>query len=415
MPGRSTLAAAVLSSVLSLAGCGTADDPSAPSETASELQLPPQASPVAQDKVRHVAVCPGPNAPGDARCHARVVVDATGKPEATAAPTRGYFPADLYSAYGLGTLVTGKAWSWNGQTIAIVDAYDHPYAESDLAVYRSQFGLPPCTTANGCFHKIDQNGGTRYPPANCGWAQEIALDLQMASAICPSCKILLVEARSSSFTNLAAAVDRAYALGATAISNSYGAAESSSWATYAPHYSHPGAIITASSGDAGYGVELPAAYATVVAVGGTSLARASNARGWTEAAWSGAGSGCSAYVGKPSWQIDDSCTRRTVADVAAVADPATGVAVYDSYRCQGVQGWLVFGGTSVSAPIVASLYARAGNASSATAASLYASSAGLYDVASGSNGKCGGSYLCTAVTGFDGPTGNGTPQGTSAF
>ena len=135
-----------------------------------------------------------------------------------------------------------------------------------------------------------------------------------------------------------------------------------------------------------------------------------------ETAWSGAGSGCSAYVSKPSWQIDPGCSRRTVADVSAVADPSTGVAVYDSYAYQGQKGWFVVGGTSASAPIVASVYALAGNVSSLTYASgPYANTSSLNDVTSGSNGSCAGTYLCTAVAGYDGPTGLGTPIGTGAF
>jgi len=158
-------------------------------------------------------------------------------------------------------------------------------------------------------------------------------------------------------------------------------------------------------------VEFPAASQYVIAVGGTHLVRDGSARGWTETVWSGAGSGCSAYIAKPSWQADGGCARRTVADVAAVADPNTGVAVYDTYRLHP-GGWLVFGGTSVSAPIIGSVYALAGNTNQSL---LYSNSASLFDVISGSNGSCGGTYLCTGVVGFDGPTGNGTPNGIGAF
>ncbi len=352
-------------------------------------------------------VCPGPVF-GAARCHSLVVVDASGTPLATTAPA-GYGPADLQSAYALSA--TGGA----GQTVAIVDAYDDPYAESDLGVYRSQFGLPACTTANGCFRKVDQNGGTSYPRANASWSEEISLDVDMVSAICPSCRILLVEASSNSFANLSAAVDEAAKLGATEISNSYGGSEYSSETSDQSHYNHPGVAITVSSGDGGYGVEFPAASQYVTAVGGTSLARASNTRGWSETVWSGAGSGCSAYISKPTWQTDAGCARRTVADVAADADPNTGVAVYDSYAYRGAKGWLVFGGTSVASPIIASVYALAGNAGSVTYGSYpYAHTTSLFDVTSGSNGSCG-TYLCNGVAGYDGPTGNGTPNGTGAF
>ncbi|HTI21358.1 MAG TPA: peptidase S8, partial [Kutzneria sp.] len=253
--------------------------------------------------------------------------------------------------------------------------------------------------------------------ANGGWAQEISLDLDMASAICPKCNVLLVEASSASLTNLGAAVNTAVRLGANAVSNSYGGSESSSeTSSEGTYYNHPGVAITASSGDGGYGVEFPAASRYVTAVGGTSLTKASNSRGWSETAWSGAGSGCSGYVQKPSWQTDSGCARRTVADVSAVADPNTGVAVYDSTSYQGRKGWLVFGGTSVASPIIGSIYALAGNASSLNyASSIYSHTSALYDVSGGSNGSCGGTYLCTAVSGYDGPTGLGTPNGTGAF
>jgi subtilase family serine protease len=248
-----------------------------------------------------------------------------------------------------------------------------------------------------------------------GWAEEISLDLDMASAICPSCKILLVEAKTNSFANLSAAVDRAAALGATVISNSYGGGEYSGEVNDQSHYNHPGIAITVSSGDGGYGVEFPAASQYVTAVGGTTLTRNTSSRGFGETVWSGAGSGCSAYITKPSWQHDTGCARRTVADVSAVADPQTGVSVYDTFRLHP-GGWLVFGGTSVSAPIIASVYALAGNAASITYGSFsYSHLTSLFDIISGSNGSCSGSYLCSAVSGFDGPTGNGTPNGTGAF
>ncbi|HCI80947.1 MAG TPA: peptidase S8, partial [Ktedonobacter sp.] len=243
------------------------------------------------------------------------------------------------------------------------------------------------------------------------------LDLDMVSAICPNCHILLVEASSASLTNLGAAVNEAAKLGATEISNSYGGGESSSDTSYdTTYYNHPGIAITASAGDSGYGAQYPAASQYVTAVGGTSLTKASNARGWSETVWSGTGSGCSSYDPKPSWQTDSGCSHRTVGDVSAVADPNTGVAVYDSYVYQGASGWLVFGGTSVASPIIASVYALAGNATSVTYGSYsYSHTSSLNDVTSGSNGSCGGTYLCTGEPGYDGPTGNGTPNGTGAF
>jgi len=317
----------------------------------------------------------------------------------------GYTPCDLRAAYALTS--SGGV----GQTVAIVDAYDDPNAAADLAVYRAAYGLPACTTANGCFRKVDQNGGTNYPVANTGWAEEISLDLDMVSAVCPNCHILLVEASSNSLTNLLLAENRAASLGATVISNSWGASEFSSESLYDSYFKH-GIPITASSGDAGYAVEWPASSPYVTSVGGTSLVRAAGARGWAETAWSGAGSGCSAYEPKPAFQTDASCARRTVADLSALADPNTGVAVYDSYR---VSGWLVFGGTSVAAPVIASVYALAGNGSSISSAGYVYGHRVLNDVVSGSNGSCGGTYLCTAGPGYDGPTGLGTPNGTAAF
>ena len=362
-------------------------------------------------------VCDRPAA-GQAACEAWLSDRAT-----AAATPSGFGPADLRSAYNLTTSTTAGA----GQTIAIVDAYDDPTAFADVNVYRAQYGiaaLASCTpstikgSTTACFAKSNQSGGTSYPRANGGWAQEISLDLDMASAICPKCNVLLVEASSASLTNLGAAVNTAVRLGANAVSNSYGGSESSSeTSSEGTYYNHPGVAITASSGDGGYGVEFPAASQYVTAVGGTTLlTRASNSRGWSETAWSGAGSGCSGYVQKPSWQTDSGCARRTVADVSAVADPNTGVAVYDSTSYQGRKGWLVFGGTSVASPIIGSIYALAGNASSLSyASSIYSHTSALYDVSGGSNGSCGGTYLCTAVSGYDGPTGLGTPNGTGAF
>ena len=343
----------------------------------------------------------------EATCHSDVLIDDSGAELMLATPA-GLTPADLRDAYAIPS-------SSSTRMVAIVDAYDNPNAEDDLNVYRAQFGLPPCTTANGCFRKVDQSGGTSYPRGDVGWGQEIDLDLQMVSAVCPSCRILLVEAKSASFTNLGTAINTAVKLGAGVVSNSWGGGELSSEGTLEAQYlNHPGVSITASSGDSGYGVEFPAASQYVTAVGGTHLARSSAARGWTETAWSGAGSGCSAYIAKPAWQKDTGCANRSVADVSAVADPNTGVAVYDSYgHGPRNKGWLVFGGTSVAAPIIGGFYGLADDGADASLAYSHASS--LFDVTSGSNGSCGGSYLCTAGVGYDGPTGLGTPDSIGAF
>jgi len=360
------------------------------------------------------AAC-GTPAPRHARCDAEIVTVAPSSatvaaaPLVTAAPS-GYGPGDLASAYNL----LAASGAGGGKTVAIVDAYDDPTAEADLGVYRARFGLAACTTVNGCFRKVNQSGGTAPPSVDAGWAQEISLDLDMVSAICPNCQILLVEASSSSFTDLAAAVDRAVAMGATQVSNSYGGSEYSGEVTAQSQFNHPGIDITVSTGDSGYGVQFPASSQYVTAVGGTSLSRDGSSRGWSETAWSGAGSGCSAYIPKPTWQSDPGCARRAAADVSAVADPNTGVAVYDSYG--GSSGWMIFGGTSVAAPIIASVDALAGGRSpgSAYGSFAYNNRTRFNDISSGSNGSCGGSYLCTGVVGYDGPTGIGTPNGAGA-
>ena len=358
----------------------------------------------------HRAVCPGPVGLGAARCHAHVVTDRAGNPivrQVTRNVTpSGYGPADLRGAYYIPA-------STSTVTVAIVDAYGYNNAEADLGVYRAQFGLPACTTANGCFKKVNQNGTAgSYPRQDTGWAQETALDLDMVSAMCPTCHILLVEGTSATFSNLATAENTAARLGAHAISNSYGGGESGS-SGYESAYNHLGVAITVSSGDSGYGVQFPASSPHVTAVGGTSLVRASNSRGWAETVWSGAGSGCSSVYAKPTWQHDPLCARRMEADVSAVADPATGVAVYAPVNNRS-SGWLVFGGTSVAAPLVAGIYGVNGGTVT-YGSNPYATTSALFDVTSGSNGSCGGTYFCTAGASYDGPTGLGTPYGAGAF
>jgi subtilase family serine protease len=365
----------------------------------------------------HRPVCPGPANAGAALCHAHVVTDAHGAPAATAGPT-GYGPAQFRTAYGL----PGTAPS--PQTVAIVDAYDSSTIASDLSAYSSYYGLPQCTTANGCFKKVNQSGvAGSYPTKNAGWALEIALDVEVAHAICPNCKILLVEASSNSLANLAAAVNTAARLGATQISNSYGGSEYSGEATVNA-YNHPGIAITASSGDSGYGTSFPAASPYVVSVGGTTLTLGAGNAWAGESVWSGAGSGCSAYLSAQAWQTSlaswslTGCgARRGIADVAADADPATGAAVYDTTRYQGRGGWFKVGGTSLSAPLIAGVYALAGNAASVSypASLAYANPSALHDVTSGSNGGCGGATICAGAAGYDGPTGLGAPNGVGGF
>jgi subtilase family serine protease len=388
---------------------------------------PPESAPANE------RVC-GTPAAGRASCFA---IHHNGGPRGTSnLPAVNYGAVQLQSAYGLTGLASTNG---AGKTVAIVDAYDDPNAAKDLAAYRAAEKLPTigscapsaiAASTSPCFAKVNQAGvAGSYPNGNTGWAEEISLDLDMVSAVCPNCNILLVEATSNSLTNLGAAVTTAAGFGPVAIGNSYGGPEFSSESSFAQTYYAPAGIaVTASSGDNGYGVEFPAAAASVIAVGGTSL-RQQSGGGWTQTVWSGAGSGCSAYVAKPSWQHDTAgCSRRTVADVAAVADPNTGVKVYDSYN---EPGWMVFGGTSASAQIIAGVYGLAGHGAS-NAGSLYgggsiafgSANPLLTDVTSGSNGSCAGhgrlsnaalAYLCTGIVGYDGPTGMGTPVGTGSF
>jgi subtilase family serine protease len=322
----------------------------------------------------------------------------------------GYGPSQLQAAYNL---ASAAASNGGNSTVAVVDAYDYGNAASDLAAYRSAAGLP---AAN--FTKVNQNGQASplpsAPPAGDDWTVEEALDLDMVSAICPNCKIVLVEANDDQSDGLFVAENTAASL-AGYISNSWGESEVSNQTSLdSQYFNHPGTVMTASSGDNGYGVIYPASSSNVVAVGGTSLSSASNARGWSESVWSGAGSGCSSYDPKPSWQTDTGCSNRTVADVAADADPATGVAVYDTSNGNG--GWTEVGGTSASSPMIAAVYALAGNAGNNPAQSLYTNASALNDVTSGANGTCSpDDYLCTGEPGYDGPTGNGTPNGLGAF
>jgi subtilase family serine protease len=359
--------------------------------------------------------CAAPARAGFASCLALRRVDlsrsvqATAGAAAAAALPAGFGPADLQSAYKLPS--NGGA----GQTVAIVDAFDNPNVASDLATYRSTFGLPAAS-----FRKVNQNGqASPLPTTNVGWGEEESLDVDMVSAIAPSASILLVEANDNSLANLGAAVNEAVALGAKFVSNSYGGGESSGeTSSDTQFYRHAGVAITASSGDSGFGVEYPAASQFVTSVGGTSLSRSSTARGWSETVWSGAGSGCSAFEAKPSFQtsVNTNCARRAVADVSAVADPNTGVAVADTFGTGGT--FFVFGGTSVAAPIIASVYALAGTpaAGSFPNSFPYAHTSSLFDVTSGKNTRhCRQGVLCQAGPGWDGPTGFGTPNGSGAF
>lgn len=386
-------AALVVTALLS-ACAGGAKSPALPSSAAAALQSPAKAR----------AVCPYKGDRSVVYCESLVRTDV---PSETPS---GYTPADLQSAYNLPSASDGT-----GQTVAIVDAFDDPNAESDLFIYRNEFGLPVCSTLNGCFKKLNQKGKKRpLPPANADWSVEISLDLDMLSAACPNCNILLIEAKSNTWHDVGASVDEAVKLGAQIVSNSYGGM---GHGANPLDYDHAGVMILASGGDSGYyghHDQVPADFPTVVAIGGTSLSRGGGSRGWTETVWSDTGSGCSKFA-KPSWQTDSGCKHRTANDIAAVADPATGVAVYDSYQ---QSGWLQIGGTSVGSPLNAAVFALAGNASQLNAAQTFYQAQNqqyLYDVTSGSNGTCSPAYLCTGEPGYDAPTGWGTPNGIGAY
>ncbi|MGD1055937.1 MAG: IPT/TIG domain-containing protein [Solirubrobacteraceae bacterium] len=374
--------------------------------------------------------------PADLRAQARrqtAEIQSGASPAVTnKTPLGGLRPQDLHNAYSLPT----ESVSSSVQTIALVDAYNDPTAEADLAVYDKEFKLPACTSANGCFRKIDQEGKTSPLPATeGGWATEISLDVQMAHAICQTCHLLLVEADNSSFSALGAAVDAAVKAGATEISNSYGGAEESGDTSNNAPYNHPGVVITVSSGDCGYfneacggheATNFPASSPDVVAVGGTSLN--DNSGSWSSTVWDDGGSGCSTVFTAPLWQSEvayfsetECGSGRSVADVAANADPYTGVDVYDTTPNGGnPTGWGVWGGTSEASPIVAAEFGLAGGAHGVQypAQTLYANigdASDLYDVTSGSNGSCSGATACKARSGYDGPTGVGSPVGLGAF
>jgi len=354
-------------------------------------------------------------------------------------PLAGFLtPQDLHTAYALPTETTASS----KQTVAVVDAFDDPTAEADLGVFDQQFGMPSCTATNGCFRKLNQEGkASPLPAENGAWAGEISIDVQMAHAICQSCHILLVEAHGEAINELAAAVNTAVGAGATEVSNSYDSPEEPAIASLfeelGADYDHPGVVITASSGDCGYlnqsckgepaTADFPPDSPDVIAVGGTALTK--EGEHFNSTVWEGSGSGCSQIFEAPAWQLSvagfsaTGCGEaRSVADVAAVGSPKTGVDIFDSTpEGNGAPtGWTAFGGTSVASPIVAAEFALAGGAHRVAlpAATLYShagESGALFDVVSGSNGSCGTATSCQAAVGFDGPSGVGSPIGLGAF
>lgn len=429
-------------------------------------------------------VCPKPVA-GQASCFVMRRVQVTqgtpgaipytpGAGSSTAGPTGGLTPGDLASAYSYSPTATGS-----GQTVAIVDAYNDPDINSNLQAFDSYYGLSTCSTTNGCFKVVNENGGTTLPPNDTsGWSVEESLDVETVHSVCESCKIVLLEANSPSNADLGTAEDEAITLGAAEVSNSYGEPESGADPTFQAAFDHPGVVIAASTGDDGYydydllqavdQPNFPASSPDVVAVGGTSLYLNSNGTRSSETVWNSngpndengqagaSGGGCSTIFTAPTWQStlsawpDTACgSNRLVGDVSADADPNTGFDIYDTYGCCGIDGWATVGGTSLSSPIIASIYALAGGAHGASypASTLYSNlgSTSLYDVTSGGNGWCDGEnaatcgdpntlgygivdcdytasgalppgdLACDAATGYDGPSGVGTPDGLGAF
>jgi Ricin-type beta-trefoil lectin domain/Putative Ig domain len=379
------------------------------------------------------AVCARPTQPGQMQCQAILLLPGrhpSRSSPAFAAPAfrlPGYGPSNLQSAY---RLAAASAHRGRGETVAIVDAYSNPDVARDLAVYRSHFGLPACTTVTGCLRIVNQVGRAGpLPRADIGWGIEESIDLDMVSAICPRCRIVLVEAKSPLVSDLGAAEDTAARLGARFVSDSWSGREFPGQNFYDHFFNHPGDALVVASGDSGYGALFPTDTQYVTAVGGTTLRhRRSGGRPWTESVWgssnshTGTGSGCSSLEAKPSWQGHDAvsptgCLSRTENDVAAVANPNTGVTVDDTYGTGAV--WGVAGGTSVATPIITAIYALAGKPARGTypASYLYRHPAAFNDVTTGANGRCERNrpYLCSAKRGYDGPTGLGTPKGTAGF
>jgi uncharacterized protein (TIGR03382 family) len=400
---------AVLGLCLGFAPSGCVADPGSEQtgEAQQDLTLRAQISldQPFENQIQTGSVCSG----AGKRCFAHALATAEGFVQAAVTP-QGFGPADLQAAYKIPTTITGTP------IVAIVDAYGYPQLESDLAAYRTQYGLPACSVANGCLKIVNQTGGATLPvapPANDDWTIETALDVDMASAACPSCKILVVQADDDQGNGLDIAQNAAATLGAAVISNSWGGPEQAgqSLTGEETYFNHPNIAVFVSAGDNGYndagqGPDYPATSAFTIAVGGTHLVKDASARGWTETAWTSGGSACSLSITKPAYQTNSGCTFKATTDIAAVGDPQTGVAVYNSRN----GGWTVVGGTSASSPLVAAIFAATGNGKQTSGSFVKDNAAKLYDVLSGTNGTCTNAILCHAGAGWDGPTGYGTPN-----
>ncbi|TXN28142.1 S8 family serine peptidase [Lacisediminihabitans profunda] len=363
------------------------------------FSTPVAATPPAADFGLSHRVCSTPAA-GFAACNVKVVDGANGVPKTSTAPI-GLAPATIKSAYGFPTSISAGA----GATIAIVDAYDDPTAESDLAVFSSTFGLPSCTTTNGCFQKVNQTGGSKFPKTNSGWALEISLDIQWAHAIAPGAKILLVESNSASFSDLLTAENFAKTH-AGYVSNSWGGSESSSELGYDASFAQPGVSFFVSSGDAGLPAEYPSSSPNVISVGGTTLNFSGSGAFLSETGWSSGGGGCSVYESAsaaqsayPGYTQANCAGKRATPDVSLDADPASGVSVYDTTRYQGQSGWYKVGGTSASSPMWAARSAVAGVV--VNPSYVYGSGISYRDITSGNNGA-------PCLVGYDLCTGRGS-------
>lgn len=410
--------------ILFIAGCGASQFGSTVTESvgaATKYAIAARAP--NNDKV--IEACPTRH-PARVQCAALILEGAPDR-DGGSGPSGGFTPAQLRAAYNL-----PSASEDLGQIVAVVVAYDSPNAASDLASYRSYFGLP-----SAGFYKYNQYGQQYNYPASCttspdNWCPEFAIDPQMVSASCPSCTIYLVEANSDNATDLETAEAEAVTLGARIVNNSWYFICPSSSCKFKNSYFHtPGVVYVAAAGDRGYQAAQPMEFSSVVSVGGTHLVEGDTKRGWNESVWGGAGFGprnygtgaACTFEPKPPWQHDRGCKYRTANDVSAVADPVTGVSVYDTYGANG-NGWIIAGGTSVSSPLLAGVFALAGNASSQDGGRTFwekqhRTTGDLNSVLRGSDGHCSPTYLCTDGTReygrYGGPTGWGSPNGLGAF
>lgn len=358
----------------------------------------------ASSTTRHLAHVCGRPAPGQVTCLADVLVQGhtpNGVPDMSSSTPGGMSPAQILSDYGFPTSLQAGA----GQTVAVVDAYDDPSIQADLQTFSTQYGLPACTTANGCLTKVNERGGSTFPPASSGWALEISLDVQWVHAVAPGARILLVEASTAGLTDLLTAEDYASAHAAY-VSNSWGGPEFNGETAFDSHFTKPGVSYFVAAGDDGLDPEYPSESPNVISVGGTTLWSTSTGGFERETAWSDGGGGCSAYEKASAVQLafaqygQSGCDgQRATPDVSLDADPASGVSVYDSTPYAGQSGWFVVGGTSAASPMWAARSADTGLP--VNAATVYGTTIPFRDITVGNNGA-------PAKVGYDLATGRGS-------